>query len=135
MLVVTFNIQHGRRPDGVVDVDALASWCAQLGADVLALQEVDVAMVRSGRVDTVARIAAATGMAGVFGPALAYRGGEYGNALLVRGAIVAVDVHPLAAIEGDEPRSLLVAEAQVDAGPLMVAVAHVSPQHPRAQLD
>lgn len=134
MLVVTFNVQHGLRPDGVVDIDALARWCGQLGADVLALQEVDVAMARSSRVDTVAQIAARTGMTGVFGPALTDDGAKYGNALLVRGTVGATDVFPLPAIEGDEARVLLVAEVRVGADPLTVAVTHVSTRHPRAQL-
>jgi endonuclease/exonuclease/phosphatase family metal-dependent hydrolase len=118
---VTFNVQHGRRPDGVVDVTALTAACMRLEADVLALQEVDVGMRRSGRVDQVAAVAEATGMRCVFGPASP----QYGNALLVRGDIDDVDVIPLPHAENREPRSAIVARASVDGGSVSVACCHL----------
>jgi endonuclease/exonuclease/phosphatase family metal-dependent hydrolase len=112
LIVVSFNIQHGRRPDGVVDVPSLARACASFGADVLALQEVDDLAVRSGNVDIAAVVAEACDMSWVFGPAtkLGTRG-RYGNALLVRGEISDVDVVPLPHSPDEEPRSAIVARA------------------------
>ena len=49
MRIVTFNVQHGRTPLGPVDTAALARYCAELEPDVLALQEVDAGVRRSGR--------------------------------------------------------------------------------------
>ena len=112
MIVVTFNIQHGRRPDGVVDVDALAQACASFGADVLALQEVDDLATRSGNVDIAAVVAEACAMSWVFGPATTLgKRGRYGNALLARGDIADVDVVPLPHSPHEEPRSAIVARA------------------------
>lgn len=91
MIVVTFNIQHARRPDGVVDVDALAAACAAFDADVLALQEVDVVTRRSGGIDEAAAVADAAGMSFAIGEAIP----RYGNALLVRGELTDVEVLPL----------------------------------------
>ena len=112
MIVVTFNVQHGRRPDGVVDVPALAQACASFGADVLALQEVDDLATRSGNVDIAATVAEACDMTWVFGPAttLGTRG-RYGNALLVRGDIADVEVVTLANGAHHEPRSAILARA------------------------
>lgn len=100
MIAVTFNIQHGRRPDGVVDVDALASACRAFDADVLALQEVDDGIARSDRVDEARVVADACGMSFAFGPAIP----KYGNALLVRGELSDVEVLDLPFAPDREPR-------------------------------
>ena len=97
---VSFNIQHGRRPDGVVDVDALAGACAGFEADLLALQEVDVVTPRSGGIDEAAAVADACGMSLAFGEAMPH----YGNALLVRGELVDVEVLQLPHAPDREPR-------------------------------
>lgn len=111
--LATFNIQHGRTPSGDVDIALLARACRALDADVLALQEVDDGLRRSHDTDTAATVAEACGMAHVFGAAIEIRGGRYGNALLVRGAIEDVEVIPL---PDAEPRSGIVARARLAAG-------------------
>lgn len=125
--VVTYNVQHGRRPDGAVDTEALAAACASLDADVLALQEVDVRSPRSGDVDQAAAVADATGLTEVFGESLRWAdGGAYGNALLVRGDVRDVEVRHHEVREGAEPRTAILATAEVDgAGPLSVAATHL----------
>jgi endonuclease/exonuclease/phosphatase family metal-dependent hydrolase len=120
--LATFNVKHGEGPDGVVDIALLARACAALDADVLALQEVDRGLRRSHDADTAAVVAEACGMAHVFGAAIAIRGGEYGNALLVRGSIDDVEVVPL---EDPEPRSAIVARVEVDGLGLSVAATHL----------
>jgi endonuclease/exonuclease/phosphatase family metal-dependent hydrolase len=120
--LATFNVKHGEGAGGVVDIGLLARACAALGADVLALQEVDRNLRRSHDADTAAVVAEACGMAHVFGPAIAIRGGEYGNALLVRGAIDDVEV---VALEDPEPRSAIVARVSVGDLALSVAATHL----------
>src|SRR5439155_1664426 len=90
--VATFNIQHGLSAGGEVDVALLARTCRRLDVDVLAIQEVDRHLERTDRLDIAAAVAEECAMSCAFGPAIAIRGGEYGNALLVRGEIGAVDV-------------------------------------------
>jgi len=83
--LVTWNIQHGRHAvTGRPDADALAAAAAGLGADVLALQEVDRRTGRVGGADLLAVVADATGLTPVDGAVVAFDGGTYGNALLVR---------------------------------------------------
>ena len=120
--VATFNIQHGRGPDGRVDVGALAVACATLDADVLALQEVDVNVPRSGRVDEAALVADATGMNVVFGPTFGIEGGLYGNALLSREEIADVEHLSLPVPGTREPRAAIVART----GDITVAATHFS---------
>ncbi|HUQ40008.1 MAG TPA: endonuclease/exonuclease/phosphatase family protein, partial [Acidimicrobiales bacterium] len=66
--IATFNIEHGRGPDGSFDPGRLANALALLDADVLGLQEVDVNVARSQRADQVRLAADATGLRAVFGP-------------------------------------------------------------------
>lgn len=125
MRIGTFNIQHGRGPDGEVDLDRLAAATALLDTDVLALQEVDVEVERSHRANLAA--IAAGDMAFAFAPAMAIRHGWYGNALAVRGAIDDPEVLELPGEEGDEPRVALIATLRPNAGtPLTVAATHLS---------
>lgn len=137
LLVATFNVQHGRTPAGRVDLDLLALTCAGLAVDVLGLQEVDVGMPRSGRADQAAAVARAGAMAHAFAAALRPpSGGEYGNALLVRGELAEVEVVGLPG-GGDEPRAVLLARAEAGGGSLSVAVTHlaVNPVVALDQLD
>jgi endonuclease/exonuclease/phosphatase family metal-dependent hydrolase len=120
--VATFNIQHGRGPDGRVDLDRFARAVATLDVDILGLQEVDVGVPRSHLAD-VARIAAvATGMHVSFGAATAIDGGQYGNALLTRELPDVVDRLALPGREGREPRAALLARV----GGVSVAATHLS---------
>ncbi|MGV0808956.1 endonuclease/exonuclease/phosphatase family protein [Mycolicibacterium setense] len=60
MRLATFNILHGRSVhDGEVDLDRLAAAVAELDADILALQEVDLEQPRSGKADLTAVAAGA----------------------------------------------------------------------------
>ena len=125
MRIGTFNIQHGRGPDGEVDLERLAAATALLDVDVLALQEVDVDVARSHDANLAA--VAAGEMAFAFAPAMDMRDGWYGNALAVRGAIDDPEVLELPGEEGDEPRVALLATLRPDTGPaLSVAATHLS---------
>jgi endonuclease/exonuclease/phosphatase family metal-dependent hydrolase len=62
MRVVTWNVLHGRSlTDGEASAERLAKCCADLGADLLALQEVDRLQARSGGTDHAAAVADAMG--------------------------------------------------------------------------
>ncbi|MBW3555544.1 MAG: endonuclease/exonuclease/phosphatase family protein [Actinobacteria bacterium] len=131
---VTFNILHGQRGDGsgVVDLEQLGRCAAGFDADLLALQEVDVGVPRSGRADQPAAVAAATGMEVVFGRAHRVRGvGKYGNALLARGPISEVEVLRLPkSAHRHEPRAAILATVHVDGSPVSVAATHLSIHRP-----
>jgi endonuclease/exonuclease/phosphatase family metal-dependent hydrolase len=123
--VATFNVQHARRPDGAVDVDALANACAGLAADVLALQEVDRSVPRSGRRDLAAEVARRCGAAFAFASARPLDGGAYGNAVLVRGRIGEVRALRLPRRGRREPRGALLARVVVAGTALGVAATHL----------
>ncbi len=116
----------------MVDLDQLAACTAGFGADLLALQEVDVGVPRSGRADQPAAVAKATGMEAVFGRAHRVGGiGKYGNALLARGPISEVEVHRLPkTARHHEPRAAILATVHLDGSPISVAATHLSIHRP-----
>ena len=63
--------------------------------DVVALQEIDVHVERSGRLHELRMLADETGMAGRYGPTQHYQGGLYGNGILSKLPIHDVHIQPL----------------------------------------
>ena len=142
--LATFNIRHGAPAEKSVqkgNPEALAEACASLDADILALQEVDKGVARSGWKDLARLAAEASGMEYVFARSMWFRGGQYGNALLVRGEIEDVEQLRLTGgrrhrlpfkIKGKqpklfrEPRSAIVATAHVRDKKVSVAATHLA---------
>jgi endonuclease/exonuclease/phosphatase family metal-dependent hydrolase len=124
--VATFNVKHGDNGEGRVDLRRLAAACAGLGADVLAVQEVDRFGRRSRFRDEMAVIARATGLKAVFGAAVRRRWRSYGNVLLARGPISEVEVIMLPRPSDGEQRVAIVARAAVNGLAVSVAATHLS---------
>jgi endonuclease/exonuclease/phosphatase family metal-dependent hydrolase len=82
--VLTFNIHHGEGTDGRVDVKRIADLILSSGADIVALQEVDRWVERSGKLDMIVNLSELTGFTYAFGKTMTYLGGEYGNGVLTR---------------------------------------------------
>jgi endonuclease/exonuclease/phosphatase family metal-dependent hydrolase len=112
--VVTYNIRHGAGMDGRIDLARTAATLSALAPDVVALQEVDQSVARSGRVDQAAELGRALGMHAAFASFMDYQGGRYGLALLSRMPIRSQRVVPLP--PGDEPRAALLVEVEAENG-------------------
>lgn len=80
--VLTYNIFHGERTDGTIDMDLFAEIINEQKPDLVALQEVDKFVARSGNIDIVEELSKRTGMKGYFGKYRDYGGGEFGAAVL-----------------------------------------------------
>ena len=106
--IATYNIRHGRGADDVLDLDRTARAIAALDADVVALQEVDERVRRSGRVDQAAALGESLGMHHAFGSFMDHDGGRYGMAILSRWPIASIDSWRLPT--GNEPRIALAIE-------------------------
>jgi endonuclease/exonuclease/phosphatase family metal-dependent hydrolase len=124
--VATFNVKHGDNGGGRVDLRRLGEACAGLGADVLAVQEVDRFARRTGFRDEMRVIARATGLKAVFGEAARKRWRTYGNVLLSRGPISEVEVIRLPRPGDREQRVAIVARVDVDGFGLSVGATHLS---------
>lgn len=129
--VVTFNIHHGEGTDGKLDLPRIADVIHRLRPDVVALQEVDRGTARSGGVDQAAELGRLTGLQSVFGKAMDYAGGQYGQAILSRFPVSEVQVHSLPTQSGCEPRCVLVAKCDPEGhAPFFLANTHL--EHARA---
>jgi endonuclease/exonuclease/phosphatase family metal-dependent hydrolase len=95
--VLCYNIHYGQGNDGVYNLERLAAVIADVKPDLVALQEVDVGVKRSGRVHQAMRLGELTGMAVRYGPTQHYQGGLYGNAVLTRLPILDVAILPFIA--------------------------------------
>ncbi|MHC4445601.1 MAG: endonuclease/exonuclease/phosphatase family protein [Planctomycetota bacterium] len=105
--LLTYNIHHGRGLDGVVDLERIAKVIKETRPDLVALQEVDRFVERSGRVDQPRLLGDLTGMEAVFGKNLDLEDGEYGNAVLSRLPIEYYNNHHLPRSPDNEQRGLL----------------------------
>ena len=82
--VMSYNIHRGIGTDGELSLERIARIIRDQNPDLVALQEVDKGTNRSFGVDQAAELAKLTNMHHVYGPAMAYDGGEYGEAILSR---------------------------------------------------
>jgi len=106
--VLTYNIHHGEGTDEVFDLERVARVIRDAAPDLVALQEVDEGTARAGGVFQARELGRLTGMTSIFGEAMPYDGGSYGEAVLTRFPIVAHANHVLPASQGHEPRAALV---------------------------
>lgn len=82
--LVSYNIHAGNDAFGEPSLDRVVALLDSLEADIVLLQEVDRETRRSGGVDQLEALATGTGLEGVYGRAIDFDGGEYGNAVLSR---------------------------------------------------
>ncbi|MDP7062360.1 MAG: endonuclease/exonuclease/phosphatase family protein [Planctomycetota bacterium] len=103
--VMSYNIRHGEGTDGVFDLKRLADIIRSERPILVALQEVDSGTGRASGIEQDVQLAALTGMDSVvFGEAIPYMGGSYGDAVLSRWPIVDSDVFLLPAEPHHEKR-------------------------------
>ena len=106
--VLAYNIKHGRGNDNVVDLQRIATVVQRLNPDVVALQEIDNTVQRSGNVDEAKKLAELTGLRHhAFGSFFDFQGGQYGMAIISRYPLS--DVKNLRLPDGAEPRTSLIA--------------------------
>lgn len=103
--VLCYNIHYGQGTDGEYDIERLAAVITNAKPDLVALQEVDVGVKRSGRIHEARRLAELTGMSVRFGPTQHYEGGLFGNAVLTKFPISDVAIHPLPYTESTPERT------------------------------
>jgi endonuclease/exonuclease/phosphatase family metal-dependent hydrolase len=138
--VGTWNIAGARREHAnQVDLDAVVAGVRALGVDLLAVQEVDRMLARSGRANQPTVIAQALGTDWFwsFAPALVgddFRplsgpdpgGPAYGNLVVSRLPLTAVEHLRFPPARGGEQRTAVLAALQVGSRPVTVAATHLS---------
>lgn len=124
MKVASYNIHKCRGTDRRVRPDRTVAVLAEIGADLVALQEVDRRFgQRTGLLDPAA-ILRETGMHLLVQSDVVDGHGWHGNALLVRGEPLAYRRFRLK-LPGIEPRGAVVAELDLGEGRFRVIAAHL----------
>jgi len=93
--ILCYNIHYGQGNDGVYDLERLAEVIKAVKPDLVALQEVDVMVRRSGKVHQASKLGELCGLKTFYGPTQHYEGGLYGNAVLTNLPVLDVLIHPL----------------------------------------
>ncbi len=105
--VLTFNILHGATTKGNFDLDKIASVINENSPDLVALQEVDFKTHRAKNYDLATELGWRTKMAPLFGKAMDYDGGGYGEGILTQMPIISSRNVSLPHSPGNEPRTAL----------------------------
>ena len=105
--VLSFNILHGATTRGDFNLDAIAGVIMDADPDFVALQEVDFRTNRAKKYDLVTELGWRVKMAPLFGRAMYYDGGEYGEGVLSKYTFIKTRNVPLPYSPGNEPRAAL----------------------------
>lgn len=119
--VMTYNVHHCNPPEkpGIIDVDAIAAVIKKQKADIVALQEIDVNTVRSGKINEAEQLAVKAGYKSFFfAKAIDFDGGQYGIAILSKYPLSGAKAYPLPMDEtiGGEQRMLAAATVTLAGG-------------------
>ncbi|WP_341214934.1 endonuclease/exonuclease/phosphatase family protein [uncultured Wocania sp.] len=116
--VLTYNIYHGETVSAQkpFDLDLLAKIISDTKPDLVAMQEVDFKTKRVLKMDLVTELGLRTRMVGVFGKAMPFDGGEYGEGVLSKNSFLSTKNHALGARENKEPRAALEVNVQIKSG-------------------
>lgn len=103
--ILCYNIHYGQGNDGAYDIERLAEVIKAADPDLVALQEVDVLVRRSGKVHQAQRLGELTGLSVHYGPTQHYEGGLFGNAVLSKLPVRETLIHPLPYTEATPERT------------------------------
>jgi endonuclease/exonuclease/phosphatase family metal-dependent hydrolase len=106
--ILSYNIRNARGNDDVVDYDRISGVISRIGADCVAIQELDSATERSGGDVVLDEIAKRTNMHATYNKSIDYKGGGYGIGVLTREKPISTKAVPLPGRE--ESRSVLFVE-------------------------
>ena len=105
--VLTFNIFHGATLKGDFNLDLIASIIKEANPDFVALQEVDFKTDRAKKYDLVTELGWRTKMLPLFGKAMDFDNGAYGEGILSKYTFSKVRNVVLPYTQGNEPRLAL----------------------------
>lgn len=111
--VLSYNIHHGEGVDRKLDLERIAKVIRSANPDVVALQEVDRNVKRTGVVDQPVELARLTKMNVIFGANIELQGGHYGNAVLSGYPIARHKNHLLPNIDDSEQRGVIELEIEI----------------------
>jgi len=111
--VLSYNIHHAEGVDRTLDLERIAKVIRAVEPDLVAVQEVDRKVARSGSINQPEELARLTGLNGFFGANIRLQGGQYGNLILSRFPFVRPKNHLLPNFDNGEQRGVIVAEIRL----------------------
>jgi endonuclease/exonuclease/phosphatase family metal-dependent hydrolase len=124
LTVMTFNIEGHAALLRSDHIEQIARTILKYNPDIVGINEAHRKTWQVRFADQAEQLRLLTGMNVAFGRSYRFMGGDFGNAVLTRGEIVATDVHKLPGT--GEPRSLLETVVRVNGGTIQFYVAHTS---------
>ena len=121
--VLTFNILHGATMKGDFDLDKIASVIKAENPDLVAMQEVDFKTNRAKKYDLTTELGWRTKMSPLFGIAMSFDGGGYGEGILTKMPIIASRNMPLPHAQKNEPRTALQVLVELQSGDTICFIA------------
>lgn len=112
--VLTFNIYHGATMNGDYNLDLIANVIKSADPDFVLLQEVDYKTNRSKKMDLTTILGYKTKMFPLFGRAMYFDGGEYGDAILSKYSFIKTRNVLLPNTEEHEPRTALEVTVEIN---------------------
>lgn len=105
--IFTYNILHGATMDQDFNFDEIANVIKSVNPDIVALQEVDYKTNRAKKYDLTKELAVRTGLIPLFGRAMYYDDGEYGEGILSKYSFIKTEAVSLPHLPENEPRTAL----------------------------
>ena len=124
--LLSYNIHHAEGTDGKLDLERIARVIRSVQPDLVALQEVDQNVGRTGNINQPEELAHLTGLNLAFGANIKLQGGHYGNAVLSRYSVVSSRNHLLPVVDNGEQRGVLAVEVDIHSveRPLLLLATH-----------
>ena len=107
--IASFNVHHCLGLDGIVDVERVAKVVRSLSADLIALQELDRNLPRSGGIDQPRELARLLDVEVAFFPTISRGDGDYGLAVAGRPSPSTASYLALPQLGKEEPRGVVTA--------------------------
>ena len=121
--ILTYNVHSCIGSDAKASPERIAEVIADCGADVVALQELDVGRRRTGAIDQARSIAIHLGMEMYFNPAIRIAEEQYGDAILTSLDMRLVKSAPLPSLA--EQRGALWVEVEWNGRPVQIINTHL----------
>ena len=124
LVVMSFNIQGHSSFVREGHIEEVARTILKYRPDIVGINEAHRGTWQARFGDHIAQLERLTGMRAAFGRSYRFAGGDFGNAVLTRGEIVAADVKALPGT--GEPRTLFETIVRVNGGTVQFYVTHTA---------
>jgi len=124
LTIVSYNVHECVGTDGHRDPERVARLIRELKADIVGLQEVDFSPLNGKKSYQLNYLSQATGLHAIAGPTIRRVDAEFGNALLTRPEMNAIQLHDVS-FPGRQPRGVIDALIPFDGKKLRVLVTHL----------